>query len=326
MQARPPFFRTLAPALCATMMVTAASASPAPTVSVPAATPAQLDDWEALRASDLRLASLAYRLSVANAALCTEHMPATGLVLQAIDEFAPELRSDARRAFSFEAPVTVEAVVPNSPADRSGARANDGLRTINGQPVAPTPLSAAPSTELLNSVENQINVLPADQPVRLELITRGQRVIRYLRPVPACRIRTELLTDDRLLAHTDDQLIQISSAYLARFDDSALVVVVAHEMAHILLHHTARLDAAEVHRGILGEFGRSARMMRNAEDDADRYSVRILRNAGFDPQIAVRFWLMQGHMVDGGPFRSATHGSPAARAAIIADEIRREAN
>ena len=49
----------------------------------------------------------------------------------------------------------------------------------------------------------------------------------------------------------------------------------------------------------------------------------LLRNAGYDPRIAVRFWREHGGDVDGGLFRSRTHPSSAARAKALEAEIAR---
>ena len=88
--------------------------------------------WEQLRAADLRFAGIANRLIVANAPLCDHLMPATGMVLHAIGQYPANDRPSARLAFGFEAPVSVEAVVPESAAGRAGVRANDGIAAIGG--------------------------------------------------------------------------------------------------------------------------------------------------------------------------------------------------
>ena len=64
-------------------------------------------------------------------------------------------------------------------------------------------------------------------------------------------------------------------------------------------------------------------MFRLTEDQADLLGMHLMRNAGYDPQLAVRFWREHGGDVDGGLFRSRTHPSSKARAQAIADEIAR---
>jgi predicted Zn-dependent protease len=68
---------------------------------------------------------------------------------------------------------------------------------------------------------------------------------------------------------------------------------------------------------LLSEFGRNARLFRQTETEADLMGAYLLRNAGWDPRIAVTFWREQGGKVDGGLFRSRTHPSSKARAEAI---------
>ena len=102
--------------------------------------------------------------------------------------------------------------------------------------------------------------------------------------------------------------------FFERFDDEAIAAVVAHELAHTVLRHRIRLEAAGVKWGLLAQFGRNARLFRRTEEEADRLSVHLLRNAGYDPRVAVRFWREHGGEIDGGLFRGATHPSAETRA------------
>ena len=93
-------------------------------------------DFAAMRSVDARLARIAHRLTIANAPICSETVPAPGLVLHAIDQYEPAYRSAARATFGFAAPVAVETVVPGSAAERAGVRADDGLVAVAGHPQA----------------------------------------------------------------------------------------------------------------------------------------------------------------------------------------------
>lgn len=87
--------------------------------------------FETLRAADLRLATIAYRLTTANAALCDRQQPQIGMPIHALTQYGPAARPSAATAFGFESTIGVEAVVPGAPADRAGVRANDSIVTIN---------------------------------------------------------------------------------------------------------------------------------------------------------------------------------------------------
>ena len=279
--------------------------------------------WGRLRADDLRLATLAERLAVANAALCSRQIPATGLVLHALDQYPVDQRAAARAAFAFPAPLAVEAVIAGSGAERAGLRAGDGLLAINGQAINTDPLPPRPDTRRRDAALDLIEQAPPDQPIRLDVLRGADRLTLMLTPRPACRVRAELLTDGATVAHADGRLLQVSSALLDRFDDEGLVVVVAHELAHVVLRHGDQLAAAGVRRGFFGEFGRSARLAHATEDEADRYSVRLLVNAGYDSGLGSRFWQGAGRSLDAGLLRDATHSPPSRRARIMAEEAAR---
>ena len=83
------------------------------------------------------------------------------------------------------------------------------------------------------------------------------------------------------------------------------------------------LTAAHVIRGLFKGFGRNARLIKRTEEEADRLSVTLMANAGYDPHAAVRYWLTYGpRLNDGGGFGS-THQSWRERAASIAKEVDR---
>lgn len=276
--------------------------------------------WAQLRHDDLRLAMPVDRLAGANAPLCSQAMPGTGLLLHALDQYPAEARGAARAAFGFAAPLAVEAVVPGSPAAQADLRADDGLVAINWQRFD-SPLARDATSARRDAALAAIEAAPPAQPLVLEVRRGGASLTRTIQPRAACLVRAELATDEGTIAHADDRLLQISSALLDRFDDEGLAVIVAHEFAHIVLRHGARRVAEGVKHGWAGEFGRSARLTREAEDEADRFSVRLLANAGYDPQIAVRFWRGPGRSLDYGLLRGATHASAGGRARNIAAAI-----
>ncbi|HEX8445823.1 MAG TPA: M48 family metallopeptidase [Sphingomonas sp.] len=291
--------------------------------SVPAAAQAPAPGFfAALRDVDLRMATIAYRLTTANAALCDALAPTPGLAIHAIGQYAPDMRADARAAFGFAAPVAVEAVVPDSAAARAGIAADDAVIAVAGQIVAGKPGNTASSAQR-DAVRALIAGQPAAQPLTLTLLRAGTRFDATVAASPGCRSAFEVLLGPGMEASADGDLVQIGSRFFERYDDAQVAVVVAHELAHNILHHARRLDAAGVKRGMLAEFGRNGRLFRRTENEADLLGMYLLRNAGYDPASAVTFWRMHGSDVDGGLFRSRTHPSSAARAQAIADEIAR---
>lgn len=276
--------------------------------------------FAALRDVDRRMATIAYRLATANAPLCDRLAPTPGWAIHALDQYEPESRDAARATFGFGATVAVEALAPSSSAARAGVVEGDGLRAVNGEPV-PAQLAPAANSGTRDAALALIARQPADHPLRLTLATGGRQREVTIPASPGCRSAFEVLLGPKMEASSDGNVVQVGVRFFERYHDEEVAVVVAHELAHTILRHPARLDAAGVKRGLLAEIGRNGRLFRRTEDEADLLGVHLLRNAGYDPQAAVRFWREHGGDVDGRLFRARTHRSSGARAQRIAAEI-----
>lgn len=237
---------------------------------------------QALRTADLELATIGYRLSTGNVGLCQLKQAQFGMPLQALTQYDAGQRGDARTALGFAS--VIEAVVPDSPAAQAGLRAGDSLLTIDAVPQ-PT----------LAEARKQVDI--ADRDVAQAALNRGgwsrPRVLRVLRdgatrevtitPKVGCRLVPELLVGTGLAAQSDGVHLQIGDGYIDRYDANTVAIVVAHEMAHNILHHYDQLRRARSCRADANE-------MRRTEAEADRLSVALLANAGYDPMLPVRFW------------------------------------
>ena len=106
-------------------------------------------------------------------------------------------------------------------------------------------------------------------------------------------------------------------------DEAQLAAVIAHELAHNILRHRARLDAVGIHRGILGQFGRNARLIRQTEVEADQLSVYLMDRAGYDPQAIITFWERYDRTHPFGFLNAPTHPGPENRIAMVRTEIAR---
>lgn len=276
-----------------------------------------LDDagLEQLRSVDRRLGAIAFRLATSNRPLCRDVQPVPGWVIHAEDQYDAASMAAVRRRFGFAVPVAVEAVVAGSPAADGGIRDNDGLLAINGRPLPPA--QARTSSATRDAVLNLISTQDATAPMTAEVLRDGERRRVTIVASPGCRSQFEVLLTPKMTASADGRVVQIGVRFLERYPDDQVAAVVAHEMAHNILQHRARLQAAGVKGGLLAEFGRSRRLVRQAEEDADLLSVALLRNAGYDPLAASRFWREHGGDVDGGVFRSRTHPSSTYRVAAI---------
>lgn len=276
--------------------------------------------FEALRRADLRLAIIGERLAVRNVALCHDRKPWLGMVIHTPEQYQPAVRADARAAFGFTSAVGVEAVVPGGPAARAGVADNDALLAVAGQPL-PQALpadTARATTATRDTTERLIAALPASAPVTLTLRRAQIERTAQATPVAGCRARFEIHFANEAAA--DDEIVQIGARYVDALDDEWLPAVVAHELAHIILRHRARMIAAGVRYGLLAEFGKSGRLHAQAEQEADRLSVYLLANAGYDPLLPARFWRGPGKDFDGGLLRSRIYPDRRARAALLEAE------
>ena len=294
--------------------VAAALAVAAPAV---AADPDTAATFDALRQVDGRMAAIAYRLTTANAPLCRSLAPTPGWAIHSLGQYDPALRDQARASFGFETPIAVEAVVPGSAAAKAGVRAGDSIESVDGRPIDSGAPGKDASSAARDAAVEQIAGLPADRPLSVELMREGRTRTVTIPASPGCRSAFEVLLGPGMTASADGRIVQIGVRFFERYTDDEVAVVVAHELSHKILRHAARLEAAGVKRGLLSEVGRNGRLFRLTEDQADLLGAYLLRNAGYDPQIAVRFWREHGGDVDGGLFRSRTHPSSSARAKAL---------
>lgn len=281
---------------------------------------------EAVRQADLRLAAIGFRLTTRNAALCAGVQPGTGLQFHVLGQYAPNVRPRAERYFGFAGPVGVAGVVGGSPAAVAGVRPDDTLIAINEEKLDPKmPMATEPPTvDLLSFVDKQVQLLAPETAIRVGLYRRGAPLVLTITPIKACRTRFELLLNNKFEALADGELVQIGSRFLDSYTDEEVAVIAAHELAHNILRHRVRLEAAKVSFGLLSEIGRNGRLFRQTEDEADELGVVLLANAGYDPASAARFWRGRGAKIDGGLFRSRTHRGAMSRAKatqLVAAEI-----
>jgi hypothetical protein len=285
---------------------------------------APAEQFEALRAADLRLATIGERLVVANAPLCARKKHATGLVLHDLAQYAPEARGAARAHFGFAAPIAVAAVVPGSPAAIAGVRADDSLVSIDGAPTGvemPT-AEGRPTTDRALKIDEAIDRAGSDALVTLGLIRGGAPLTVAVRPVDACKTRFELTLGDGFNAEADGRIVQISARMFESFrDEDEAAAILAHELAHNVLRHRDRLDAAGVKRGMFEAFGRAVGYIRRTEIEADLVGVALALNAGYDPAAAARFWRWFGPKHNDSIFLGRTHPKWSTRATLIDREV-----
>ena len=265
---------------------------------------------------DLRLAAVAERLLAANRALCRQEMPLTGMVLHSRDQYRAEVAGDAFANGS----IAVAGVVPGSVAAAAAVAPGDAIAVIGDRPTsAMTRVGEAPLRDTaLAALADQAS----RRPLALTLVRGGEARVLSLDAPIGCRALVEIRAADSLDARSDGRVIQINYGLALGASDAELAVIFAHELGHLVLEHRRRLEAAGVEKGFFGEFGRNQRLNRQVEVEADRISVHLLANAGYDPAIAPAFWRSRlGRRVGGGLLVSSTYPSAEARAQLLEREI-----
>lgn len=281
--------------------------------------------YGAYRAMDARVATIGYRLATRNADYCRERQPATGLVLSDFALYPSGQRQAAARAYSTSVtsgPIFVAAVAEASPAYAAGLRTGHTIAAIDGEPLATIPPHGDGDYTRMAAIETAMPRWLGDGEMAVSVASVTTTTTVPVKAYPACASIFQVKASASLGAAADGRYVQIN-APLVDFagEDDELAAVLAHELAHNILRHRPRLDAAKVKRNLALQLGRTARLIRATETEADRLSVWLLASAGYDPRAAIRLWT-RWQKEHGKPLiASATHGRESTRIAILEDEI-----
>jgi membrane-associated protease RseP (regulator of RpoE activity) len=278
----------------------------------------------ALRAEDLRVATVAYRIAVSNRMLCPRVSPWLGIVVHDLRQYAPAYRAMVSSAYDLAGGPAIEAVVPEGAAERAGAHQGDRIRAINGAPVedrAPV-MGEAADYSGVETVLAQLDAAALLGPVRLTVDRSSGPVTYDVTAESGCQSKVQLETSKSPNASADGTMISIGlEAAAAATTVDELAVSIGHEMAHNILEHRARLDRERVSRGFWQNFGRNAREIRKTEDEADLLGLYLMARAGFDIDVAPAYW----ERIASEAGSDATHASARERRAItqrIVDDIK----
>lgn len=279
---------------------------------------AELQAVRDLAALDVRVAQIGERL--ASSGLCPTGSRGPGWVVQDLAQYNGALRPAARQALGLGELPTIVGVVPGSAADRSGLRAGDQLERVGASAVS----AGGEGYARLQQVEDWVDQGLARGGVAMRLRRGGAAVELTLRPEPGCGSRFQLLPGAGLNAKADGRYVQVSGG-LVEFvgSDDELALVIAHELAHNILGHRARLDAAGTSRGLFAGFGKNRTRIRETELEADRFALYLMARAGYDPAIAPAFWARFGRKLVPGFLSDGTHPGTAERVRRAEAEIAR---
>ncbi len=304
--------------LAALSLVAAVAAVPASTAAT-----ADLSPYARLAALEARVAAIGFRLTTANAAWCPVQQPQFGWIWGDPRLYDAGRRSEALAAYGAadrDAPF-IAAIASASPAARAGLRVGTPVLGMQGAPV-PNGVDAHPFARI-TAIETKLAAQPPAAPLALDT---GAATALDVTPIAGCVSDFRVEASEKPGAVADGRMVLVNLG-LADFaqGDEELAAAIAHELAHNILRHRARLDAAGVDRGLGKQFGRSARLFKQTEIEADRLSVWLLAGAGYDADAAARFWTAFGQRKGRPLVQAGTHpawrdrvASLNAEAALIA--------
>ena len=264
-----------------------------------AAAPADLVAYQALAQQDLRLATIGYRLAQANAPFCDRKSLNPGWVLH--DEAQYLDKGLAKTAFAFRSPVAISSVVSGGEAAQLGLQPGDGIAAVDGVDVTgPIAVKKGRATARVEKIQTLLaDAFAKSGSAVVSMKTAAGPKDVKLQPPAVCSSQFWVDTKAKLDAGADGVSVRVTEGLMTftAADDAELAAVVAHEMSHNLLRHRERLAATD----------RANKQVLATEIEADRLSVWLMQNAGYDPAAALRFIERFGRKTGLGIFSDATH-------------------
>ena len=264
----------------------------------------------------MRLETIGYRLSRANAALCAQPEMLTGLMLHNIGGYNRTDRAEISARYDLTFGFGVLHIVPGSAAARAGLAGGDEIVSLNGTTLAAFGqdlIGKQGSYDRTDRFESALAAALRAGPTVLGIRRGHAQISLPLRVEQGCGGRFAVMRNNALEAWSDGRYVAVTDRMMDFVsDDAELAFVVAHEMAHNILHH------ADQTRGInrlFAEFGFGARKLKAAEIEADGLAVELMARAGFDVTAPER--LLRRFATGRSMDLSITHPGISRRIAIV---------
>lgn len=271
----------------------------------------------ALRAVDQRIVTVGERLAVSAGGLCRAKVPRLGIAVHDLSNYDGSQHGDVRRVFGLGDLPEVLVVASGSASDRAGLLPGDAIVAIDGAP--PPPRAGTGTAVRTDAVVDKLDMAAGDGRVALTIERDGRRMQVEVVPQPGCATRFQQNPVAAVQSGADGRLVTVNTGIVAlTASDDELAALIAHELAHNILRHQERLGRAGASMGLLASFGRSGRLIRITENEADRLSVHLMDRAGYRLDIVEPLWRKLAKA--GPPFKAPTHGGIDSRIAAMTIE------
>lgn len=287
-------------------------------VAGPAVASAAPPPSEPLWRLDERVLTAGHRLAVAASDLCATRQYHSGFAIHDLSQYGGADRRALARTGLAAGPAVL-ALVADGSAARAGLQRDDVLLAADDVPLPRAPDGAENSFQPTERIIDALERAFSDGNARLAIRRGGTDQLVEVQAALGCASRFQVVPSTGLNALADGRYVQLTSALVAAADDQELAGLIAHELAHNILRHRARLNSAGIERGLLQHFGRNARLTRATEREADRFAVYLLVRAGYDPEALIRVWTRVAPRR--GSLLAGTHPRWSERIAAVRAEI-----
>ena len=253
----------------------------------------QQDELTRYVANQEKLYRIAAPLLVKNAPLCksaTRHI--MGFTAKNQYSYSSELAQTVNKLFKLDDRLQVVSILEGGGAERAGIRRGDIFLRVQNQTI-PTGIHAETETaKLLSTLMSH----SANLPISIE---RNKLIYNFNVPLTlACAFNLELGNSDVIHAFNDGRRILITRGMLEVFStDAELAAIIAREIAHSALKHTASLqmtaNTAQAIDGLTPVLRNHAGdaaikdlkvMPANLDQAADRIAIAMLVRAGYEAE------------------------------------------
>ncbi len=236
------------------------------------ATPTTVKSLQQWHNREVRLGIITRKIITANLPLCPTHRKYFGFTSIWLEKNAnTDTGKKWAEAFHLQEEPTIITVIPNSSVDRAGLRVGDAILSFNDiQWIRSDADKTAYGKELRAALTS-----PA---MRLVVRRNEKEISLLLTGEDACAADVALVNNQESNAHAGGYLVSIDAGLeeLLR-DDAELAFVVAHEIAHIILGHSAPGKENELN---------DKNIRASMEQAADALGIRLMVRAGYDPAAA----------------------------------------